>query len=67
MRGWNLKCREQAVKSPDSTQQQQIFKRHLRVVDTFRVFTVSNAMTRNLQSLTHGIEMKTDNSRGESY
>ena len=49
---------------PDlSAQQQQIFKRHLRVVDTFRILTVSNTITRNFQRLTHGVQMKSNYSR----
>jgi len=45
------------------TQQQQIFKRHLRIVDTFVVLTVANTMARNLQRLTDSVEMKTNDSR----
>ena len=48
------------------TQHQQIFKRHLRVVDTLGVLAVSNAIAWNLQRLTHRVEMKTNDSRRQS-
>ena len=46
-----------------SAQQEQIFEGHLRVVDTFPIVTVPNAIPRNFQRLTHRIEMKTNDSR----
>lgn len=56
-------CRARNGVRLDSTQKQQIVKRQLRVVNTFGVLAVPNAMTRNFQRLTHRIEMETDYSR----
>ena len=56
-----------ALKIPCLAQHQQVVKRKLRVVHTFNVFPVTNPMTRNFERLTHSVQVKADDSWGQSY
>src|SRR4030095_13282418 len=49
-----------------SAQHCQVLKRQLRIVNWFDVFSVADSVTRDVQSLTHGIQVKTNDVRGNA-
>ena len=46
----------------DALSEKQVVERQLSVVNSFSVFTMTNAMARNFERFAHRIEMKTDDS-----
>src|SRR5712691_2002388 len=49
--------------SRKSSAQQQVVKRQLGIIHSFRKFSVPNSGSRNVESFAHRIEMKADDSR----
>src|SRR5436189_4076468 len=47
----------------ETSAQQQVIKRQLGIIHSFRKFSVPNSGSRNVESFAHRIEMKADDSR----